>query len=83
MGLDDLVATESVRLFNERAQESKSNFVFSLDNPREVGELCRRLDGIPLAIELAAARIRVMTPREMVEHLDRRFKLLTAGRRTR
>ena len=81
MGLDELLSTESVRLFTERARES-SNVKFGPDDATAVAELCRRLDGIPLAIELAAVRIRVMTPKEMVEHLDRRFRLLTAGRRT-
>jgi predicted ATPase/class 3 adenylate cyclase len=82
MSLDDLLATESVRLFTERARESDSRFTFHPNDAAALGELSRRLDGIPLAIELAAARIRVMTPKEMLEHLDRRFKLLSAGRRT-
>ena len=82
MRLDDLLVTEAVRLFTQRAQETRSDLAFTDADFRAVGELCRRLDGIPLAIELAAARMRVMAPREILEHLDRRFKLLTAGRRT-
>ena len=82
MAVDDLVVTEAVRLFANRAREAHSDFDLSSENALKVGELCRRLDGIPLAIELAAARIRVMTPKEILDHLDRRFKLLTTGRRT-
>jgi predicted ATPase len=78
----DLIVTEAVRLFAERATDTRSSFDLSVDDAPTVGELCRRLDGIPLAIELAAARIGVMTPKEILDHLDRRFKLLTAGRRT-
>ena len=74
--------TEAVRLFVERARESNSTFVAGLEDAAPMAELCRRLDGIPLAIELAAARVRGMTPAEITDHLDRRFKLLTRGRRT-
>ena len=82
MEVDELLATEAVRLFTERARESRSDLALGAADAAAVGELCRRLDGIPLAIELAATRVRVMSPAEIVEHLDRRFKLLTAGRRT-
>jgi predicted ATPase len=82
MPVDDVLTTEAVRLFTERAQESRSNFEHTAEGTAAVAAICRRLDGIPLAIELAAARVRVMTPGEILEHLDRRFKLLTAGRRT-
>jgi len=82
MAVEDLVVTEAVRLFAGRAEEAQSSFDLSAGHAAAVGELCRRLDGIPLAIELAAARVRVMTPKEILDHLDRRFKLLTAGRRT-
>ena len=82
MAMEDLLVTEAVRLFVSRAEEVHSTFDASDGNAHAVGELCRRLDGIPLAIELAAARVRVMTPNEILENLDRRFKLLTAGRRT-
>ncbi len=74
--------TEAVRLFAERARESNSTFVAGVQDAAPMAELCRRLDGIPLAIELAAARIRGMTPGEITDHLDRRFNLLTRGRRT-
>jgi predicted ATPase/class 3 adenylate cyclase len=82
MAVEDLVVTEAVRLFVGRAEETHATFTLSEGQATAVGELCRRLDGIPLAIELAAARVRVMTPKEILDHLDRRFKLLTAGRRT-
>jgi predicted ATPase/class 3 adenylate cyclase len=82
MPIEDVVIADAVRLFAERAQEARSNFDVTSEDVRVVGELCRRLDGIPLALELAAARVRVMSPREILDHLDRRFKLLTAGRRT-
>lgn len=80
--LDDLLVTEAVRLFTQRAQETRADLELTAGDAQAVGELCRRLDGIPLAIELAAARMRVMSPKEILEHLDRRFKLLTGGRRT-
>jgi tetratricopeptide (TPR) repeat protein len=82
MAVEDLVVTEAVRLFIGRAEKAQSTFALSETNAPAIGELCRRLDGIPLAIELAAARVRVMTLKEILDHLDRRFKLLTAGRRT-
>ncbi len=75
--------SESVRLFVERASDSNSLFdAHSVEDLRATVELCRRLDGIPLAIELAAARVGAMTPAEVTRHLDQRFKLLTRGRRT-
>jgi hypothetical protein len=70
-----------VRLFIERAQRVESDFDAD-DEARTVGEICRRLDGIPLAIELAAARVVSMTSTEIAELLDERFRLLTGGRRT-
>ena len=82
MAAETLFSTEAVRLFVERARESNSEFVCDTDDAAAVAELCRRLDGIPLAIELAAARVRAMTPAEITGHLNRRFKLLTRGRRT-
>jgi predicted ATPase len=70
-----------VRLFCDRAQDAKSDFVLDEHNAGAVGELCRRLDGIPLAIELAAARVRSLAPADLVSRLDQRFKLLTRGSR--
>jgi predicted ATPase/class 3 adenylate cyclase len=77
-----VLESESVRLFVDRARESNSGFVGGRDDAASMAELCRRLDGIPLAIELAAARVAGMTPQEITVHLDQRFKLLTRGRRT-
>jgi predicted ATPase/class 3 adenylate cyclase len=81
MTTEQILCTDGVGLFVVRARQTSSTFNVTEDNAREVGELCRRLDGIPLAIELAAARVGVMTPNEILEHLDMRFKLLTTGRR--
>ena len=69
------------RLFLERAVSARPGFVIDATNAAAVGEICRRLDGIPLAIQLAAARIVAMTPTEIAGLLDERFRLLTGGRR--
>jgi predicted ATPase len=75
-------ASESGRLFCERAASARPSFVLSAANVAAVVEICRRLDGIPLALELAAARVAAMTPAEIAGLLDERFRLLTGGRRT-
>ncbi|MCJ7439068.1 MAG: hypothetical protein MUP97_15075, partial [Acidimicrobiia bacterium] len=80
--IDALMENDAIRLFVERARAAKREFVFSNDTAPVVTELCRRLDGIPLAIELAAARLQVMAPAEILARLDERFRLLTGGRRT-
>jgi predicted ATPase/DNA-binding CsgD family transcriptional regulator len=72
---------ESVRLFVERAQAVNLEFVLTDDNRAAVEELCRRLDDLPLAIELAAARTRLLDPRAMLGRLERRLPLLTSGAR--
>ena len=69
------------RLFAERAATVRPGFDPAAD-PRAVAEICRRLDGLPLAIELAAARLRLLTPRQIADRLDDRFRLLTSGHRT-
>jgi predicted ATPase/class 3 adenylate cyclase len=81
-GLDAAAAAASVRLFCERAASARHGFALSEANVAAVVEVCRRLDGIPLAIELAAARVAAMTPVEIAGLLDERFRLLTGGRRT-
>ncbi len=74
-----LGASESVRLFVERAGAAKPGFVLATVNAEAVAEICRRLDGIPLAIELAAARVRMLSLDEIRARLGDRFRLLTAG----
>ncbi len=78
----DPATSDAVRLFAERAQAASSEFVLDAANTGAVIEICRRLDGIPLAIELAAARVPAMSPADIAGHLDERFRLLTGGRRT-
>lgn len=79
---EEILQSESVRLFVDRARESNSAFIGESEDAPAMMELCRRLDGIPLAIELAAARVGSMTPTEITAHLTQRFKLLSRGRRT-
>ncbi|MFG2718896.1 BTAD domain-containing putative transcriptional regulator [Streptomyces sp. NPDC048416] len=69
------------RLFAERARTVRPDFDPDADT-EAVAEICRRLDGLPLAIELAAARLRLLTPRQIADRLDDRFRLLTGGSRT-
>jgi predicted ATPase/class 3 adenylate cyclase/tetratricopeptide (TPR) repeat protein len=73
---------ESVQLFVERASAANRKFQLTDENASFVGQICSRLDGIPLAIELAAARITVFSPEQIAKRLDDRFKLLTGGSRT-
>src|SRR4051794_38523269 len=77
-----LADSEAVGLFVERAQAADPQFVLNDANAGAVVEICRRLDGIPLAIELAAARVRALSPQQIAERLDDRFRLLTGGSRT-
>ncbi|MFJ6566862.1 AfsR/SARP family transcriptional regulator [Streptomyces sp. NPDC091292] len=71
----------ALRLFADRAAAAHPGFRVE-DAPEAVAEICRRLDGLPLAIELAAARLRMLTPRQIADRLDDRFRLLTSGART-
>jgi predicted ATPase/class 3 adenylate cyclase len=73
---------DAVRLFVERATETKAEFELTDFNAEAVAQLVRRLDGIPLAIELAAARVRSLTPAELATRVDERFRLLAGGKRT-
>jgi predicted ATPase/class 3 adenylate cyclase len=73
-------ASEAVSLFAQRAAAARRDFSLSSANVAAVGEICRRLDGIPLAIELAAARVAALRPAEIAALLDERFRLLTRGR---
>jgi predicted ATPase/class 3 adenylate cyclase len=79
--LDALSASESVSLFVERARAIRADFALSSENASAVGEICIRLDGLPLAIELAAARIRALSPQALLTRLDERLKVLTGGMR--
>jgi non-specific serine/threonine protein kinase len=73
---------DAVRLFADRASAAVAGFAVTADNRADVLALCRRLDGIPLAIELAVSRLRAVSLDEMLTRLDDRFRLLTGGRRT-
>ena len=77
-----LLACESVRLFVERAKLHTPRFVVTEANAAAVASICARLDGIPLALELAAARMRSLSTDELHRRLDQRFRLLTGGSRT-
>lgn len=79
---DTLVQSEAVRLFVERAAAVRPDFALTEGNAAAVAQICRRLDGIPLALELAAARTRALTAEQIAARLDHRFGLLTGGSRT-
>jgi predicted ATPase/DNA-binding XRE family transcriptional regulator len=72
----------SIALFADRASASDGRFELVDENARSVSDICRRLDGIPLAIELAAARVKVLSPQQLVQMLDERFRVLTSGDRS-
>ncbi len=74
-------ASEAVTLFVQRAQAVRPDFELTQENGDRIVEICRRLDGIPLAIEFAAARVSHLSPRQIAQKLDDRFRLLTGGRR--
>jgi predicted ATPase/DNA-binding SARP family transcriptional activator len=79
--LDAVLGSAAGRLFMDRALAVDSRFTLDASAGAAVGEVCRRLDGVPLAIELAAARVVAMSPPEIAARLDERFRLLTSGRR--
>jgi predicted ATPase/DNA-binding SARP family transcriptional activator len=79
--IQDLEECESVRLFVARARAVKSYFALTVENASAVAQICRRLDGLPLAIELAAARMNVLSAQEIAAHLDAPLNLLTGGSR--
>ncbi len=79
--LDGIAAFDSVALFLNRARLVNPNFELNLVNVQQVAEVCRRLDGIPLAIELAAARLKVLSVGQLVERLDQQFALLAGTAR--
>ncbi|MGH2692992.1 MAG: ATP-binding protein [Actinomycetota bacterium] len=74
--------SEAVALFVERARAVRPDFLVTAENAAAVAEICSRLDGLPLAIELAAVRVNVLTPQAMLPRLDERLSLLTSGPRS-
>ncbi|OWA14260.1 AfsR family transcriptional regulator [Streptomyces sp. CS159] len=80
--VEPLTPGQARRLFAARASAVRPDADAVLRDEGAVAEICRRLDGLPLAIELAAARLRLLTPREIADRLDDRFRLLTSGSRT-
>jgi len=76
------LADEAIELFIDRARHARPGFSLTDDNAAAVGEICARLDGVPLAIELAAARVRALSLTEILDSLHDRFRLLTGGART-
>jgi len=79
--IERLTQYEAVRLFIERAQAVRPDFAINSDNAPAVAEICTRLDGLPLAIELAAARSKLFPPKALLARLDKRLALLTGGPR--
>jgi predicted ATPase/class 3 adenylate cyclase/DNA-binding CsgD family transcriptional regulator len=73
---------EAIELFTNRARHARPDLILTDDNATVVGEICARLDGVPLAIELAAARVRALSLAEILDSLHDRFRLLTGGSRT-
>ena len=76
------LADEAIELFADRARHARPDFAVNDDNAAAVAEICTRLDGLPLAIELAAARVRALSLTEILDSLHDRFRLLTGGART-
>jgi predicted ATPase/DNA-binding SARP family transcriptional activator/Tfp pilus assembly protein PilF len=77
--MEELRQSEAIQLFIERAQATAAGFTLTTENAAAVVEICRRLDGLPLAIELAAARIKLLPPQTLLTRLSNRLKLLTGG----
>lgn len=82
ISVDEIQSYESVCLFLTRAKSANHNFVLRPESVRAVGEICRRLDGIPLAIELAASKTTALTPDQILTRLNHRFQILTGGDRS-
>jgi predicted ATPase len=78
---EHLLRSEAARLFTSRAAGVRPDFAVSAANATSVAELVRRLEGIPLAIELAAVRLRSLAPEQILDRLDNRFQLLSSGSR--
>lgn len=82
VSVEEALAAPAVELFVERARAVRPGFALSDGDAAAVAQICRRLDGLPLALELAAARIKVLAPRDLAQRLDDAFSLLTGGART-
>ncbi|MGA8325550.1 MAG: adenylate/guanylate cyclase domain-containing protein, partial [Candidatus Cybelea sp.] len=82
LAVADALGYGAIALFVQRAAASDAKFGLTDESAPIVAEICRRLDGIALAIELAAARVKVLTPRHLAQKLDERFRVLTGGSRT-
>jgi predicted ATPase/DNA-binding SARP family transcriptional activator len=80
--LENLLDYESIQLFEERARLVQENFSLTMENASSVAQICRRLDGIPLAIELAAARVNMFSTEQIAARLNENFNLLVRGNRT-
>jgi non-specific serine/threonine protein kinase len=81
ISLHSITESEAVTLFVQRAQMILPYFALSADNAPAIGQICSRLDGLPLAIELAAARCKLLTPQVLLDRLDSRLNVLTGGSR--
>lgn len=82
LSAQEVLASGAALLFADRAIASDARFSLTDENAPFVAEICRQLDGIPLAIELAAARVKVLSPQQLLQKLDERFRLLTGGDRS-
>ncbi|HEY3110532.1 MAG TPA: AAA family ATPase, partial [Chloroflexota bacterium] len=80
---DELIEYEAVRLFVDRARAVRPDFALTDENAPAIAEICRRVDGLPLAIELVATRIRTVAPEGLLARMERRLPLLTGGGRDR
>ncbi|MGI9626946.1 MAG: protein kinase domain-containing protein [Longimicrobiales bacterium] len=82
VGFADVAGYEAVQLFVDRAGQAKAGFGLTHENAPVIARICNRLDGIPLALELAAARVSVLTPDQILSRLEDRFRLLKTGSRS-
>jgi predicted ATPase/class 3 adenylate cyclase/tetratricopeptide (TPR) repeat protein len=80
--LQELSGFEAFKLFVERARQRRADFAVTAEEAPAIAQICARLDGIPLAIELAAARVKLLSPAQIAARLDERFRLLVGGSRT-
>ena len=80
--MEEIGGYEAVALFEDRAAKVQSDFAITADNAHAIAQICRRLEGIPLAIELAAARVTTLMPEQIAARLDDTFRLLVGGSRT-